>query len=315
MFSKYPQGFKQFLTKSLLFIFLFIIITGIIGSWIIPTKLLYPYYFFIYGNVGKLIIFSSILFILFTKDSLKKISYISYNKAYTILIPLSFFLLPIFYFGSKQLLQTKTFTDNITLSLTMHLLAIGIILILFLGIFGISYIKYFISHYKKTLIYCIGIATVFYFAIFQVWKLWPYFSFIVLKAVKWLLTLSFSPVLELPPRTLYAQGFSVAIEQACSGVDSLFLFSSLYIIIGVLDRKKLNIKKYILFGIPALIGLFLINILRVYILILIGVLYSPDLSLKLFHTYLGMIFFIIYFGLFMKFFYNRLSQPTNSIKG
>ena len=58
--------------------------------------------------------------------------------------------------------------------------------------------------------------------------------------------------------------------------------------------------------IPASIGLFAINILRVYILILIGALFSRDLALGLFHTYAGLILFVLYFISFWKLFYAYL---------
>jgi hypothetical protein len=44
----------------------------------------------------------------------------------------------------------------------------------------------------------------------------------------------------------------------------------------------------------------------VYILIWIGLLTSPEIMINLFHTYLGMILFLIYFLLFMKYIYPDL---------
>jgi exosortase/archaeosortase family protein len=60
--------------------------------------------------------------------------------------------------------------------------------------------------------------------------------------------------------------------------------------------------------IPSSIGLFLVNILRVYLLIVIGASISPDLALTLFHTYAGIILFIIYFLLFWLTFYKWMKK-------
>ena len=130
----------------------------------------------------------------------------------------------------------------------------------------------------------------------------------VLRAVYFLFSLTFQPVVRIPPRALFVKNFVVSIEEACSGVDSLFLFRTLYICIGTIDWKKFNKLKLILMFFPAVMGLFLVNILRVYLLILIGVLTNPQVTIQLFHTYLGMILFIIYFTIFWRFTYRWMKS-------
>jgi exosortase/archaeosortase family protein len=44
--------------------------------------------------------------------------------------------------------------------------------------------------------------------------------------------------------------------------------------------------------------MFITNILRIFLLFLIGAHYSPKLAVGLFHTNLGWILFIVYFGIF-----------------
>jgi hypothetical protein len=68
-------------------------------------------------------------------------------------------------------------------------------------------------------------------------KLWPIFSDGVLEAVRFLLSLINSNVQVIQPRILVVNDFAIGIEQACSGLDSLFLFSSLYVLIATLDFK------------------------------------------------------------------------------
>jgi exosortase/archaeosortase family protein len=67
-------------------------------------------------------------------------------------------------------------------------------------------------------------------------------------------------------------------------------------------------KKYLSLFPLAAVGLYLVNILRVYLLVLIGATISPKLAIQLFHTYAGMLLFIAYFFLFWTVFYRKISK-------
>ena len=299
---------KPLLIRFLIFIGLFVIVTGILGSWIVRTRLLYGFHFFIYGNMGKMIIFGSIAFFLMAKDKLAHFKVPKWSRTNLIHFILTILMMTLFFPLARRLLKESDFFSYPTLSINTHAVAVSIPVFLALGVFGLKFIKKFTQTFTRQLTICAGISVGFYFAIFQVWKLWPYLSSIVLRVTHWMFSLTFDHVLVFPPLTLVVEDFAVRIEQACSGVDSIFLFSALYILIGILDWKLFDHKKIILTFIPALIGLFLINILRVYILILIGVLISPELTIKLFHTYLGMILFVIYFAVFWKVLYSWMKK-------
>lgn len=293
-----PTGFRTFLKKILLFSSLFILLTGIIGPWIIGTKLLYDFHFFIYPNMGKMILFSAIAFIILSRKHIKDIKKVEYSNFNLIYIFLSLALIPFFFSIATNLLQEASFTSNLPLSIGTHILAVSMPILLVLGVFGWQFIKYFVHKFRKEIYICLGLSVLFYFAIFQVWKLWPFFSGVVLKSVAFLLSFHVAPVRELGNLTLLVEDFAVRIEQACSGLDSMLLFSSLYLLIALVDWKEFNKAKLISSYFLALLGLFGVNILRVYLLILVGVYFDPKLTLQLFHTYLGMVLFMIYFFLF-----------------
>lgn len=303
-----PKGFKDFLFRLSLFSALFILITGILGPWIISTKLLYGFHFFIYPNMGKMVLFSAIAFIILTRNSIQQIKRVPYKGSNVLFLVGSLTLIPVFFTVAQLLLQQVSFTSNLLLSLGTHLVAVLIPLFLVLGVFSWDFIAYFIAKFKKEIGICFALSLFFYFAIFQVWKLWPFFSGIVLKSVAFLLSLHVSPVMEVGYLTLFVEDFAVRIEQACSGLDSMFLFTSLYILIALVDWNKFNKKKLIGLYFLALIGLFAVNILRVYALILVGVYFNPQLTLKLFHTYLGMVLFMIYFFIFWFLFYKWIKR-------
>lgn len=327
---------SSFYTSLIIFLVLFIAVSGIIGSWVIGTRLLYGFYFFIYGNMGKMVIFSAIIFYLLTRGrlsttlntiyqstlSLNKtettkaklktktlpIQKSSYDKRNMLFILASFIVTVLFFSVTKILLSYPSFFSNLPLSLFTHALIIIIPILLALGVFGPKFLKRFINLFKKELLICLALSIIFYFAIFYVWQLWPYVSFLVLHIEYTLLTLTFKNVHIIPPLTLFLGNFGVEIEQSCSGLDSLFLFTTLYLFIGILDWKTFNHKKLFLMFIVAAIGLFFVNILRIYLLLLAGVFISPTLTAQLFHTYLGMVLFIIYFIFFWKLFYQWMKK-------
>ena len=304
----YSPGFRQLLFKSVLFLLFFITISGIIGPWVIGTKLLSEFYFYLYGNLGKMVLFSAVVFFLLTKDRILKIGKAEYGRKNYIFIFIAILLLPIFFTLANLLLTEQSFTTNLPLSLATHAITILIPTFLLVGTFGVDHLLRFARIFKKELLTCVGLSLVFDAAIFYVWRLWPYLSDIVLKSEYFLFSRIFDTVSIIHPRTLFVEKFAVSIEQACSGLDSLFLFSILYLIIGLIDWKKFNHKKLLFMFLVAGIGLFFINILRVFLLILAGVLISPEITTQLFHTYLGMVLFIIYFGLFWKLTYKWMQK-------
>ncbi|MFA9289402.1 MAG: archaeosortase/exosortase family protein, partial [Weeksellaceae bacterium] len=271
LLSKQPQGFRSFITKLLVFCVLFILVSGIVGPWIISTKLLYGFSFYIYANMGKMILFSALAFIILTRDHIKQIKHINYDRYNIFFIILSFILTGVFFYAANQLLDQKSLSSNIGLSIITHLLLISVPLFLAIGVFGLKFIRYFVFTFKKEIAICLILSVIFYFSIFEVWKLWPYFSNAVLKSVAFLLSLHITPVKDVGNLTLFVRNFTVRIEEACSGLDSIFLFTALYTLVSLVDWKKFNHTKLILAFIPAVIGMFIVNIIRVYALILIGV--------------------------------------------
>jgi exosortase/archaeosortase family protein len=92
--------------------------------------------------------------------------------------------------------------------------------------------------------------------------------------------------------------FSAIIGKPCSGIDSLLLFTSLFTLIFILDHKNLKKGLSIYFFFVGAIGMFITNALRILVLFLVGNYISAELAIGLFHTNVGWILFIAYFGLF-----------------
>ena len=141
-----------------------------------------------------------------------------------------------------------------------------------------------------------------YLAIREFQKLWIYFSGFVGVAVGYFLSLIGTSTLYyvkgLP--VLNFNGFSVGIAQTCSGIDSILLFTGLYLGILAWDWKLLNKGKIFGMYFVGVLGAFALNIIRIFLMILIGTYISEDFALHAFHTNASSLLFIIYFAIFWK---------------
>lgn len=289
------KGFKQFLWKTGIFVGLFILFSAIIGSRLYQYGLLEDWKIKIYGRIGYILLFSIAGFILLYRNRLLKFKQFKYKKLDIIFSLLSFIFLEAFFLFEINAYKFILSLSNIIL---VHLIGIFIFIFLILGIYGLSFIKDFIKKFKKEILYFLVFGIIVYFLMNVVWSLWPYLSNIVTSITYFLLKLVSSKAALIPPRTLLVNGFGAQIAEACSGIYSIFLFSALYLFAVFLDWKKMNKVKAVLMFVPAVTGAFFANILRVFLLMIIGGYVSRSIALGMYHSYTGMIFFLIYFGIF-----------------
>lgn len=294
------KGFKQFLIKTGVFLGLFILISFIIGQKIVVSSLLFEFKIFIYGGMGKILLFSIFGFVLLYRDRLLKLESYKFRKENILFLIISFIATVSFYILE---LNINLFSPTFLSIILIHLLFLSIFIFLILGIFGFKFIKDFFLEFKKELGYFLIFGIVVYSSMYQVWKLWPYLSSIVTSITVYLLGF-IGDVIVINKYIVVFNGFAAEIGEACSGIYSIFIFSSLYLFAVILDWGKLNKKKIILVFIPAVIGAFFVNVFRVVLLFAVGGLFSEKVALGLYHSYTGMIFFLIYFSVFWFWFYN-----------
>ena len=191
-----------------------------------------------------------------------------------------------------------------------YLFPMATVIFLGLSLYGMRFTKKF---FKSLLI-----SFVLAFAIFHISFLfqycWRFFSTLVTVIVHFLLQLSFPDTfmnLSAPvaPR-LEAAGFGGSIETPCSGIESLSLFILLYTLIIVIDRKLINKKRVVIAFIFGLPGMFLVNVLRIYLLFLAGILINPQFATHQFHTNIGWVLFLAYFAIFWLLSYNWLRRKN-----
>lgn len=304
---KLEPGFKQFLWKTGIFVVLFIIFSGIVGVAVFSNGLLGKWKIDIYGRIGYIILFSMFGFILLYRKRLTKFDLYKRKAKDNLFIVISVLLLIGFYIVSRSI---NNLTPSILNIIWFHLLALSSFVFLLMGVYGLGFVKYFVKKFKKEISYFVVFGIIVYSLMRAVWSLWPYLSSGVLISVKFLLNLIGIPVAVLGPATIGVKNFVVQIAEACSGVYSIFIFSALYLFIILLDWKEINKKKAGLLFIPAVLGAFAFNILRVFVLMLVGAYISRDLALGMYHSYSGMIFFLIYFLLFWGLLYKWMKRQN-----
>ncbi len=306
---KLNPGFRQFLVKTGVFVLLFLAFIFLIGTKLYKYGILEDWKIEIWGRVGYILLFSIAGFILLYRERLLKLESFKYKIKDFLLLILSFILLTGFYLFEINANKIPLILINIIL---VNILGVSIFVFLFLGVYGLSFIKEFIKKFKKELIYFLIFGIITASLMNFVWRLWPYFSLIVLKAVAILLRIIGAEFRIIEPRTIIVGDFGAQIAEACSGVYSIFLFTALYLFIVFIDWKKINKKKAALLFIPAVIGAFFVNILRVLMLFLVGGYISEEVAMGLYHSYTGMIFFLLYFAIFWFLFYKWMKDEKAS---
>ena len=301
---KLTKSLKEVIIKSLIFIGLFILFSIVIGTQLYQYGLLDKWKLEIYGRLGYIILFSLLGFILVYKEKLKTLKSYPFQLKDGLLGVFSVILLLAFYFFQINAYRFEPTLLNIIL---VHILGLSMFVFLALGVYGVKFVHNFVLMFKKELGYFLAFGALMYPAMNFIWGIWPFLSLIVLKIVSFMLTY-IGDVTIVGSDILIYNGFAVKIAEACSGVFSIFLFSTLYIFAVFLDFRKLNLKKVILLFIPAVIGAFFVNVLRVFLLMVIGAHISPAIALGLYHSYTGMVFFLIYFGVFWLLLYKWLCK-------
>ena len=287
--------------RVILFILAFVVISGLSGSWLISTnKLLFPFHFGIYGSAGKSLLFGIVVFFLLTKSRVLAIPVPKWTKLNWLLLGLAVFLLGVFFGLANQLLQFQRASDAPVLTGLTHLALLGSGAAVTAGIFGVRYLLEIWRRCRNEVLATLTLSTIFYFLFGTIFQLWPYLSKIVLWAVLGLLQFSHPNAIVVPPLTIQLPQFAITIGEYCSGIESLFLITTLYLLIGCLEWNKLHRTRFFLHYFPLIIGMFALNIVRVYLIIQAGVIFGPQIAAKLFHTYLGMILFMSYFLLYWK---------------
>jgi exosortase/archaeosortase family protein len=288
---KIPKTAVPLLTRTVVFLAICVLLSGLIGPRIISGGIVGKYGFGIYGGAGKSLLFAALAFLLLAYRrgfELKLKPWQAYNLIW---LGISILAYMGAWVGVTHLLEGQATAFNVV---STHAFLLSSLVFAAGGVFGTANLRLLIKTYKQELLISIGLGVAFYGFLTLVYGLWKVLAAAVLHSTRWLLGIFGLHSTVIPPRTLLFNKFGVDIAQYCSGIESIALFTGLYALIGVLDWPRLNHRKFLAVFIPSLVLLFSFNILRVASLIAAGYYINPRIAFSLFHTYAGMIFFIIY---------------------
>ncbi|GIU70303.1 MAG: hypothetical protein KatS3mg002_1539 [Candidatus Woesearchaeota archaeon] len=312
------EGFKWFMIKLVLFIVIGISVQMFISLFFkytdfFNTYLSIPQDFILEAPNMRTIILNALLFgivatIIRYYQNVLKIKNYKFEKIQILFIFLSaFFLIGQYIFkflinqNTEYFLQAKLFWGII--KITINIL---FIIALYFSIFGISFTKYELKEYRKEILFFIIASVVFFILMLLVQNLWSYFSGAISEILYRIFSLFFDNVTYKPFVSSFTMtegggpllginNFRAIVGKPCSGIDSFLLFTSLYALIFILDYKRLKKGLAIALFFVGALGMFLTNILRIFLLFIIGAYYDPKFAVGLFHTNAGWILFIIYF--------------------
>lgn len=299
-----PRRYAPLLWRVLLFVATFILASAGIGLHIMEHGLFWKYGFEWYAGAGKGLIFAAVAFFLLAMRKPLNVRLTTWrlgNLGWLMSAAAAFAL------GWKTIDELSRYSPSLWLVFAVHLSTIFVVASLLLFCFGILNLRLLTREYRNQLLASASIGIMFTCFVYLIYGLWTVFSSIVLTSVSVLLRFANLHTAYIAPYTLLFSKFAISIAQGCSGIDSMALFTGLYVLIGALDWQRLDHKRFFVLFLPALVVLFCLNILRVFALVLAGYYINPQIAFSLFHTYAGMVFFIIYATIFWTVAYQWLT--------
>lgn len=306
---KHIKIITPLLSRVIIFLCLFVVLSGLIGPRIISSDVLLRDGFVIYGTLGKAFIFGGIALGLLAWHKKARLKLEPWDTTLIGWLAAGVLAGSIAWLLIDKLIGGQFEPHHV---IAAHASLVLSVLCIALGCFGIGNIRLIWQFYRREIIISVLLTMGFYLFLLAVFALWQPLAAIVLYAVNGLLTMSGLTALVAPPHSLVFDKFGITVAEHCSGIESIALFTSLYAIVGLLDWPRLNKKRYFVIFPFALAVLFGLNILRVYGLIMAGYYINPAIAFSLFHTYAGLVFFILYSALFWTIAYRHLLKPKEA---
>ena len=283
------------------FLAIFIVFSGAMGSRIIGHGLVGKDGFQVYGGSGKALLFGLVCLAILIRRAGRPAEFKAWS-ALNLLWGPAILSMGAAWYGVGRLITG----DSLGWAVIAHLGLIGGVAFTAAAIFGPSNLRALAGHYRREIVISVVLAAAFYGYLALVYGLWKVLAAAVLRSVSVLLRVSGIDVTLTPQHTLLLGTFGVDVAKYCAGIESIALFTALYLLVAVLDWKRFDHTKLLLLFPPALLILFGVNIARVYALLLAAYFINTEISLSLFHSYAGMVFFIIYSALFWRVSYGWL---------
>ncbi|MBU0758396.1 MAG: archaeosortase/exosortase family protein [Nanoarchaeota archaeon] len=253
-------------------------------------------------------LFTLAIFVIWNRELFMKMKVFRQVKKETVIFSVLAVLTQIGHYAFKYWIRThpkEAFANTLMMSLLKYSFNIVFIVFLALAVYNSGIFRYYFHLVKKQIPILAGILVGYFFLIQFFQTVWRFLGNFVAGSVYALLNITFNNAYirtsSISTPSLGVGDFLVGISKECSGIDSLLLFLSLYTAILVLDWKRLDRKRMYMLLVPGVIGTILYNVLRVYLLLLVGVWISPEFAVDMFHSNIGWILFLVFFMVFWQF--------------
>ncbi len=144
-------------------------------------------------------------------------------------------------------------------------------------------------------------------------------SRMTLEAVSTLLRIQFPNIqVDAPNLIIKVDGFAVRVMSGCSGIEGILLVTSFLSIYMFVFRRELKMSRAIWLIPLSVICSWLLNVVRIAVLVALGVAFSPEVAMKGFHSHAGWIFFLVLAAIFSltlrsKFFLRLASAEKSEV--
>lgn len=177
---------------------------------------------------------------------------------------------------------------------------------LFLAVFGLQFLKQFL--YEVGLLLLLFIP--FLLSSVLIGHFWEYSSRVTMWGLELLLPLTGVPyTLNLSTYLVRVDTFSAAIGPPCAGIHSLLAFTTIFFAALLLMWRRGDTVHWPKAGGAFVLGLllvFVLNSIRILLILLLGAYYSVDFAVGLFHENIGALLLILFFFLYISFVLPRI---------
>jgi len=245
-----------------------------------------------------------LLFVLFNRKLILTYDY-RINTWQSLAFLLVSALLFTFYFLLKYVLPSTRQYLMLYISLPVYLAGM---LFLAVAIFGQELFR----KTANTLVASLIMVYVYFVLTLAAWDYWHRAASLVGKIVYSLLKMFDSSAgivlgTEMQGPVLSLGNFSVAVGSPCSGLESLSMFIALFLMLVVYEQKNLDPKKAGIVFLVGLLGTYLLNVIRLSLLMVIGTRY-PAFAAGQFHSQAGWVLFSIFILLLLYFGYGWMKK-------
>ncbi len=162
----------------------------------------------------------------------------------------------------------------------------------------------FIKKFSRDFALFTSIILIMLLATYTIEHYWKVLSGSIMGALHYILPLIDSSVkIVVKSYSITMKNFKVNIGATCSGVYSIVAFSLLFITALYFASIKHRINRWLalIALLSGMVAVFILNIIRIVVIILVGAYYSPKLAIQFFHEYLSAMFLLGLFFLYLKY--------------